>query len=271
MTRHRRISAILAATFLVLAACGGGPGSRDNTPSADGLSIVTIGDSIAYARETCDGCPSFTTLFEQMLSDDTSTHVTSQNLSNPAPLISLRLLDRIKNSEPLREAVADADIVIVSTGHDDTPWNAIDDGCDGADVVDVLTWKLYTGPCVVQVAQRHEDELKAILDEVESLRDGEPTAVRVLTDYNDIIGWEHAAPGSTDTSVEVLDAFHDATCKAAEAHGAVCVDVYHAFNGADGRKAAGDLLADDYLHPSAKGQKRIAELLMDAGIAPLTP
>jgi lysophospholipase L1-like esterase len=123
----------------------------------------------------------------------------------------------------------------------------------------------------VQVAQRHEEELNAILDEIDSLRDGEPTAIRVLTDYNDIIGWDHAAPGSTDTSVEVLHAFYDATCKAAEAHGAVCVDVYHAFNGADGRKAAGNLLADDYLHPSAKGHKRIAELLSASGIAPLAP
>lgn len=271
MTRHRRISANLAAALLLLAACGGGPGSRDNTPSAAGLTIVTIGDSIPYARETCDGCTSFTTLFEQMLSDDTATQVTSQNLSNAGPLISLRLVDRIKDSEPMRAAVANADIVIVSTGHDDTPWNAIDDGCDGADVVDVLAWHLYTGPCVVQVAQRHEEELNAILDEIESLRDGEPTATRVLADYNDIIGWEHAAPDSTDTSVEVLDAFYDATCKAAKAHGAVCVDVYHAFNGSDGRKAAGDLLADDYLHPSAKGHKRIAELLMDAGIASLRP
>jgi lysophospholipase L1-like esterase len=235
------------------------------------LRIVTIGDSIPFARETCDGCTSFTTLFEQMLSDDTSTAVTSQNLSNAGPLISLRLLDRIKDSEPMRAAVADAEIVIVSTGHDDTPWNAIDDGCDGADVVDVLTWHLYTGPCVVQVAQRHEQELGAILDEIAALREGAPTAIRVLTDYNDIIGWERAAPGSTDTSAEVLDAFHDATCNAAKAHGALCIDVYHAFNGPDGRKAAGDLLAHDYLHPSAKGQKRIAELLMDAGIAPVTP
>jgi lysophospholipase L1-like esterase len=206
-----------------------------------------------------------------MLSEQTSSQITSQNLSNAGPIISLRLLDRIKNSEPMRTAVADADIVIVSTGHDDTPWNAIDDGCDGADVVDVLAWHLYTGPCVVQVAERHEEELNAILDEIESLRGGKPTAIRVLTDYNDIIGWDRAAPGSTDTSVEVLDAFYDATCKAAEAHGAVCVDVYHAFNGADSRKAAGNLLADDYLHPSAKGHKRIAELLMEAGTAPVTP
>jgi hypothetical protein len=57
----------------------------------------------------------------------------------------------------------------------------------------------------------------------------------------------------------------------AVAHQAICVDVYHSFNGTSGWTAAGDLLTDDYTDPSAKGQQRIADLLKAAGLTPLVP
>jgi len=51
---------------------------------------------------------------------------------------------------------------------------------------------------------------------------------------------------------------------------AVASAVYRSFNGQDGRVAAGDLLADDHTHPSAKGHARIAQLLTEAGLRPLS-
>jgi lysophospholipase L1-like esterase len=56
-------------------------------------------------------------------------------------------------------------------------------------------------------------------------------------------------------------------CDVAEDH-FNCVDIYHAFNGPHGTKAAGDLLAADYTHPSDKGNALIAKLLV-AWIRPL--
>jgi lysophospholipase L1-like esterase len=268
MTRQRQILPALTAVLVLLAACQGGLPSVADTP---GLSVVTIGDSIPYAQEDCGGCTSFTTLYEEALRDKTSTQVTSQNLSTNDNLTGRSLVDRIKNDEPMRTAVAGADIVIVSIGFNDTPWNSLDDGCDAFDPDDFLNWKVYTGVCVVQLAQRHAAELDAIFSEIETLRRGAPTAVRVLTNYNDILGWQHAPPESTKPSIEVFDAFYTETCKAAKAHHAACIDVYHAFNGADGGKPAGDLLADNYTEPSGKGQQRIADLLLAAGMTPLSP
>jgi lysophospholipase L1-like esterase len=167
----------------------------------------------------------------------------------------------------MRAAVAGADIVIVTIGHNDTPWNATDDDCDGDSPT--FTWAAYAGACVTALAARHERELGHVLGTIELLRAGKPTAIRVTTDYNDIIGWPQAPAAATDPSVEVLDAFFAATCRAAEAHGAVCVDVYHSFNGSLGRGAAGELLAEDYTHPSGIGQRRIADLLIGGGLAPL--
>jgi len=58
-------------------------------------------------------------------------------------------------------------------------------------------------------------------------------------------------------------------CKAAQANGFTCADIYHAFNGPDGLTPSGDLLAKDYTHPSDKGNEVIARVLADLGYAPL--
>ncbi len=56
----------------------------------------------------------------------------------------------------------------------------------------------------------------------------------------------------------------------AKSHGFVCADIYHAFSGTSSDKPAGDLLADDYTHPSQAGNDRIAQVLEAAGYAPLS-
>ena len=44
----------------------------------------------------------------------------------------------------------------------------------------------------------------------------------------------------------------------------VCVDVYEDFNGPDGTRPSGELLAPDYTHPSQEGNDRIRDLLLEA-------
>jgi lysophospholipase L1-like esterase len=58
-------------------------------------------------------------------------------------------------------------------------------------------------------------------------------------------------------------------CKSAKANGFGCTDLAKAFNGPDGLRPSGDLLADDYTHPSDKGNATIARVLADLGYAPL--
>jgi lysophospholipase L1-like esterase len=230
------------------------------------LRLVTIGDSIPLGGESCDGCRTFTDLWAEAIESSTGLEVDARNLSIPL-LTGAELVARIDTDPGMRATVAASDIVIVTIGHNDTPWNAVDDDCDGESVV--FDWASYAGACVTALATRHEQAVDHILGTVELLRGGEPTAVRVTTDYNDILGWPQAPPESTEPSVAVLDAFFAATCRATEAHGATCIDVYHAFNGAEGRGAAGDLLAEDYTHPSALGHQRIADLLIASGLSPL--
>ena len=83
----------------------------------------------------------------------------------------------------------------------------------------------------MQLAMRHGQELDKILTEIEKLRGGKPTAVRVTTDYNDVIGDPHTTPDSTATSIKVLEAFYSETCPVTDQHHDVCVNVYRSFNG----------------------------------------
>jgi lysophospholipase L1-like esterase len=284
VTRRRKVSALLVTAIVLLGACqahaspsasAGAPTSSAH-PSASasarpaGWSVVTIGDSIGFAQDDCGGCPSFTTLFSRAIEVKAGMPVYATNLSTQDDLTGKRLVLRIKTSAPMRAALAGALIVIVSIGHNDTPWNSIDDPCDG-DTGNMPRWTSYAGACVVQLAKRHGQELDAILTQIETLRAGAPTAIRVLTDYNDIIGWGQAPHEANRRSVEVLNAFYAETCRVAKVHHAICVDVYHSFNGTTGWTAAGDLLTDDYTAPSAKGQRRIADLLAKAGLVPLVP
>jgi lysophospholipase L1-like esterase len=232
------------------------------------LVVVTIGDSIPYGREDCGNCTTFTTTFAERVASETGLTVGGINLSSHDNLTGSRLVERIKDPGVMRDTVANADVVIVTIGHNDTPWNALDDTCDG-DNGDSFDWASYTGPCVSAMANRHGAELDQIIAEVKALRGSAPTAIMVTTDYNDVLGYRQAPPEATKPSIEVLDAFYEATCKAATRNHVTCVDVYHAFNGTRGRTAATDLLAADHTHPSQHGQDRIAELLFEAGLKPL--
>jgi hypothetical protein len=59
-------------------------------------------------------------------------------------------------------------------------------------------------------------------------------------------------------------------CAAATAKGFGCADVSTAFNGPDGLKPSGDLLAAHYTQPSDKGNALIADVLVAMGFDPLS-
>jgi lysophospholipase L1-like esterase len=169
-----------------------------------------------------------------------------------------------------REAIADADLTIVMIGWNDWQGPCVWDGLED---------------CLVSGSATVEANLTAILDEILLLRDGQPTALRVVTYFDPYIGFPDLpelggfSPDELDdfeaAFSQALVAFNGMLCGIAEAHDAECVDTYTAMNGPDHASEAeaaptdGAFLAEDHVHLSAAGHELIAQAIADLGYAPL--
>ena len=166
--------------------------------------------------------------------------------------------------------------MLLDIGFNDTPWNSLDDACDGDhgffDGNPHASWTALVGPCLQTELRRYRANLDKILTEIDSLRAGRPTALRLTTQYSDFGGPPGnicCPPIATKVAAQVKVAFNRVECEVATAHHARCVDLLHPFNGPNGTTWPGDLIGPDGTHPSAAGHQKIAELLEASGIAPL--
>jgi lysophospholipase L1-like esterase len=219
-----------------------------------------------------DGCTSFVDLWAEHLTRDTGRPVEVTNDAVPNAEAH-DVLDQLKKDNATRSAVKDADLIVIAVGINDSPWNRLDDPCDAAPDYPVIRWSKITAGCIERVAADYKLTLDAILTEVDELRAGEPTALRLTNVYNAVIGdhvdpsWD--SPDAVAPSKTANDLLAQIQCDLVERHGGDCIDVYSAFNGSDGSKPARQLLASDHTHPSPKGHKVIAQLLAQSGREPL--
>jgi hypothetical protein len=112
---------------------------------------------------------------------------------------------------------------------------------------------------------------EVILSEIEDLRDGQPTAIRVTSADNPFVGWSEA-PNATfgvDFYAQVAAAQTQAACGAATAHGGLCVDYLHIFGGPDGTADPAPFLGPDHAHPGDLGIQAIADELLRLGVPEL--
>jgi lysophospholipase L1-like esterase len=253
------------------------PGPSSSPTAFAGLRLVAVGDSIPYGGQDCQ-CPGFPILFGAWIQTTLGVEVDVQNLSQHDNNTASRMAVELPNKPAVLEALRSADIITLTIGHNDTPWNSIDDACDADhgffDGNAKASWKALVGPCLKTEVDRYRRNLTSILDQIVALRAGRPTAIRFTTQYSDISdvpGGDPPCcpPEAITVFATVKDAFNKAACEIVETHGAICIDVYHAFNGPKGTDPPGPLLAPDGTHPSAAGHEKIAELLEAAGLAPI--
>lgn len=145
-----------------------------------------------------------------------------------------------------------------------------DDACDGANGDDI-DWSTYTATCFATEVKRYTPKYEAVFKRIADLRAGKPTILRTINRYND---WTddagHDTAEGVAASAAVIAAWNKMICGAAERNGFACADISTAFNGKDGTKPSGNLLAD-HIHPSNLGNKVIADVLVKFGFEPLTP
>jgi len=236
------------------------------------LSLVAVGDSIPFnSRDDCPGCTGFVDRYAAAILAATGHPVKVQNLSQHSALQIDDLLQELKTDTKRRNALANADIIIVGIAANDIAWNRNDDPCDGP-TSDNPDWSKFNATCAAAAAEIFHPKFESVFSQIVALRAGKPTIFRTINRYNDWIG----LPGvnipreATNATREVLDAWSAMVCKAAQANGLTCADIYPAFNVPDRLTPSPDLIAKDTVHPSDKGNEVIARVLAGLGYAPTT-
>lgn len=221
---------------------------------------MALGDSWPEGAH-CNGCRTFPQTHAEALSELLGEPVTLHNLSGQAqPYFespggggSTGLRDALQKDEAFRDEVASGDIIVISTGPNDLDriGGAIENGtCGGKDDT----------KCVAELDRTWHSDFDAILAEIEELREGRPTAIRLVNAanaFNDpsfsaatLRGWEAA-----------FEALTDAMCDNAEKHHAVCVDVRPVLNGTGFEQPVND--------SSQEAMDAVAELLTATDVSEL--
>jgi GDSL-like lipase/acylhydrolase family protein len=260
------------------------------------LNLVAIGDSTAQSS-SCDGCTDFVDLYARAITKNYGIPVEVDNRAfvqygNVPPAQVTQILADVETDASLRTALANADIVVVDVGYNDTAWNRFDDPCNAAPNYPRVRWQELSTGCIRSVTAQYKQTLDEILTEIAELRGcsefpgqppcsergGKDTLVLVVTAYNPAIGdtidpgWgtpEAARKTALGTDLMVND-----QCEVARFHGGRCADLYHAMNGPKGTNPAGRYLVttpDGYPHLNQRGHQLVADDLIAIGLAPLHP
>jgi lysophospholipase L1-like esterase len=260
----------LASAAVLVATIAAFVGASGSTAAGTPLRLVALGDSLPYnPQDRCPGCVGFPTLYGKAASRALGVPVAVVNWGQYNSLTSVRLVGQVRTLAPMRKAIARADIIVLTIGHNDTPWISEQDLCDGAASSTSIDWSRYTTACSRLLSSSLRFNITDVLGQIKKLRAGKTTLIRVTNFHNDRIG-NPSLPRTADApSKLVVDLFSKAICSAAASARVPCVDVYHAFTGKAGRKFDGPFVAPDTVHFSQRGHDVVAQLLAKLGYAPL--
>jgi lysophospholipase L1-like esterase len=284
MTRR----ALLAALAVVVVACTGSGStaapSASTAASPEPLRLVVLGDSIAVPAIGCGDCTGFDEQYAEYLEMLTGRRVDLRNEAVPAARIE-SLQSLLDSNKEVQAGIAEADIVVVSIGYNNgAPWSP-DDPCHVQEVArdaDLIPAILAMTPeCITDTIEKYRGELDAVYGRIAGLAAGRPQ-VRVTFGVFDNIRDNPGGDGSfaqvprddMEKAIELFASIYDRwnvmDCEVATAHGFVCADLRHAFNGTDGKSSVGPFTAPDWLHPNEAGQAVMAKLLERVDVSAVT-
>jgi hypothetical protein len=265
--------------------------SAQVTSSRPAWHLLALGDSLGRP-DGCPGCTGYVDLYARAIAKQSGVSVNVENaeaiqLSNVPAVDASALLAQVLTDSPLRRKIANADIIVISIGFNDTPWNRLDDPCNAAPRFPVVHWSKLSAGCIDRVVSDYKHTLDQILTQIDVLRGcgempGVPpcsqrgsrdTLLRVVTVYNSTIGdtvdpgWN--SPQAIAPTVRGNDLMVNAQCEVAGFHGGRCADIYHIMNGPNGRHSAQAYLLGDCTHLNQRGHNAAAAALIKLGLAPL--
>lgn len=239
----RRVAAVVGVAFLVGCSSGSetpAPSSAmptSSTPATTrspslfvGLRLVMLGDSWPEGAH-CGGCLPFPDRYADGLRELTGMPISFDNLSGERVRDTATLLESLRSDQEIQSAVALADVVGIATGPNEAEaaWTAASEGtCGGADGL----------RCIRELGDLWTANLDAALTEIEQLRAGRPTAIRLLSADNpffSVLGFHEnvglPADFAASGGILTFDLLTSAACDTAERHGGACIDVRPILNG----------------------------------------
>lgn len=182
---------------------------------------------------------------------------------------------------PWRDLIKDAEVMVLQSGPQesrpaDGSWDGpismdtcVEGGYEGwnADPVEFETQKAQIlTSCAPETWSTYIADLEAILDEIDTIREGRPLILR-MTDHYVPVHAEWSKWGMDDVCTACMDNFSAAIHQAAEAHGVTVITTMDAFNGKDHKRDAREdgYIGGDGIHLSDKGRQLVAKLLIESG------
>ncbi len=238
---------------------------------------LALGDSNVYGSPyDCGHCITYPHLLSELLRTQTAKSVALIDGSEHNRETTRGLLSAINDnvwSEPSefpirsdlepRDAIAAANVITITLGANQIPWYQDTDPCQ----------QLYDDACLQKIEQPAMADFDAILSQIDEIRAGKPTAVRVTTFHNDLIAgpgytplFSHAATAQALTSARTfLDAWSKDLCAVAANHGALCVDIYRLLAGPQGdQPLPTGFYSSDYGDLNQAGQQFYADAIADS-------
>ncbi len=229
------------------------------------LQLVALGDSETTGNGDPTAGGGWVQYYGRLLEAKLGSKVAVKNLAQDG-LSSEQLLASLQ-TEPTSTAVKDAEIVLLGIGGAD-----LNEGDDN-----LQAGGCRAEACYAPVLEEFARNFEAIVSGIGELRGGQKTLLRSITQPNVMVGAEDVLPPllrpvAAKVGIYQARTANRAICQTMTRHGGRCIDLLHAFNGPSGMQNAyrkGLLNHEDCCYPSAKGQRLMADLLIQTGLAPL--
>ena len=238
-----------------------------------GLQMTVIGDSIPHAQ-FCGGCTGFVAQYATTLEKESGRAVAIGDFSRDDSAGLPQIREQVTGATDLREAIGRSDVILVSVGYNNAlPDGSVGVGCDGdmgQTAESYVAWAMATQPdCLQAGLDAYAAAYDEIFSTINTLTGDRPVLLIAINVHDGNLADPFFA--NSTLSAERVDQFHQwmigrydqwnsMMCDRAEAHGFVCVDMYHAFNGPAGDQPSTPLTVDG-AHPSQEGNDLIAQLL----------
>lgn len=233
------LGALIASVVVGLAPAPVVLGAGSAPPSSvDDVTVLALGDSWP-AGAHCGGCRTFVGRYADGLEasglEVTFVDMTQATIPGTSDgQTSQSLLTDLTSAPDVREAVGEADVIVIHTGINELAGDLGTQLFDGYG--DPAACGLDGIDCVRRLGVEWRTNFDAMLSEIETLRSGQPTSIRLVTAENILTSdpglvADFGAEFGPTVGRLVTSELAYAMCGVAQEHGAICVDVRRILNG----------------------------------------